>query len=561
MRIYNFSIIAGLVIVLFSACNNTSKQAALIPKNANAVVGIHAKELSKKIAWNVLVGSELFDEMKSELPDTAAVNGLGDAGIDVLNTIYAYTQNDERFSGGMKLTAIIPISDVKKWEAYILKNFPGTAMKNVRNRKEANLGDNMYAGWTNDIAIVMNTISEYAPNENGEAASTTVAKAEDILPQEMDAAFNLDKSNSIVNDKRFTALEEAGHDVTLWVNYEGVMNKMNKEMAAVQGLNINDKLWKNSAMATGIDFEKGKIAATMKYYVADELQQVYKEYGSPAADKEMIAMLPKQNLSLIAALNFSPKALKATLDKTGLLGLMSLGLANSGLSNDDIFDAFSGDMALSVNDFMVKKKTVQTEGMEPFTNPNPTANYLYTAKIGDITKLEKIIKFATDNAMLTPLETNAWIIGFGDTTYIVKNEKYLAVSNKLADAKSFLSGAFKTQTIAAPIKEGVMGKPFGVFADFQTMLANIEYTAQEQKDSLMTMELKNTAQNIVINGGEYKEGYFGYNIGFNFVNKNENSLIILMNLAARMQKIDGDDEATNPAVPTAMASDTLHTNN
>lgn len=563
MSSYKITIAVLLVAFTFTACNNTPKQAAYIPKDASIVIGINAKELSKKIAWNVLVGSELFDEMKKELPDTAVVSGLGDAGVDVLSTIYAFVKTDERFSNGVKMTAIIPLSDVKKWENYIHKTFPGIVIKATKNRKEAKLGDNIYAGWTNDMAIVMNTLSQYPTYNMMDSIATPVAKDEDVLPQEMEAAFNIDKGNTLLKDKRFAKLEEEGHDLTLWVNYDAIMSNMGSSMGSLTGgIAMSGKLWKNAAMATGIDFEKGKIAAAMNYYVAEELQQVYKEYGTPSADKEMVAMLPKHNLAFMAAMHLTPKALKATLEKMGMLGFMSLALTETGLTSDDVFEAFSGDMAIAANDFMLKKKTIAYEGMEPFTSTTPSVNYLFTAMIGDKAKMLKLINFAVSKDMLIPMGNNIWKLSDGveDTTYIVTNEKYLVASNKLSAANGFLTGAFKTQEMPQPVKDEVVGKPMGMFADFQALLANIQYTKAEEKDSLMTVEIKQLAQNFVASGGDFKDGSFKYKMDFNFVNKKENSLIILMNFAAKMQKLNNQYQEAVPPTPTALMPDTTTVN-
>lgn len=560
MPFYKISIAAILLVLGFTACNNMPKQAAFIPKDATAVISINAKGLSKKIAWNVLMGSDLFDEMKKELPDSAAVSGLGDAGIDVLNTIYAFTKTDERFSGGTKMTAIIPLNDVKKWEAYLQKTFPGMAVKDVKKRKEAKLGNNLYAGWQNDMAIVMNTLSQYPSYDmaNGDT-SAPMAKDEDVLPQEMDAAFHLSKENSLVKDKRFAQLDAEGHDMCLWVNYDAMMGSMSKGMGSIAGgLAMSGKLWKNAAMATGVDFEKGKIAAGVKYYVSEELQQVYKEYGSPAADKEMITMLPKQNMALMATMHLTPKALKATLEKMGMIGFMSLGLAETGLTNDDVFDAFSGDMAVAVNDFAVKKETIAMEGMEPFTSTKPSADYLFSAKIGDKAKMMKLINFTVSKEMVKPIGDNVWIVGDDDTAYIVANDKFLVVTNKLPVANNFLAGVYKSQSAPAIVKEEIYGNPAGIFADFQALLANIQFTNEEQKNSQMAAEMKRLAQNFIASGGEFKDDCFKYKAEFNFVNKNENSLIILMDFAARMQKLNKEDDMPlPPPAPTAMMPDSV----
>ena len=51
-------------LLLLSACHRTPDHAKYIPKDALMVAEINTKELSKKIAWSMITGSNLWDKIK-----------------------------------------------------------------------------------------------------------------------------------------------------------------------------------------------------------------------------------------------------------------------------------------------------------------------------------------------------------------------------------------------------------------------------------------------------------------------------------------------------------------
>src|SRR5262245_25510078 len=134
MRRYFHCFIVIVTLVAFSACHSVPDHAKYIPKDALMVVGLNTKSLGKKVAWQALMGSKLFKELQAHMPDKQAMNKLEEAGIDGMNTFYVYVKNDKRFSA--KITALIPLSDAGKWEAYVKSTFPEATIHEQAGRKE-----------------------------------------------------------------------------------------------------------------------------------------------------------------------------------------------------------------------------------------------------------------------------------------------------------------------------------------------------------------------------------------------------------------------------------------
>jgi len=109
-------------------------------------------------------------------------------------------------------------------------------------------------------------------------------------------------------------------------------------------------------------------------------------------------------------------------------------------------------------------------------------------------------------------------------------------SNKLENAEGYLNGSFKNQQ-RAPEAKSVKGYPFGLFFDVQAMLANVDPAVAADPDQAnKLLQSKGLLSNVTFNGGKYNGEAFEYNLYVNFMDKENNALLILMDYASRMAK-------------------------
>jgi hypothetical protein len=341
-------------IFLLTACNSLPNHAKLIPADAIVVAGIHTGEIGKKIAWNAILGSKLFEEMKKK---QSAKGEMGidpqQMGIELMGSSYVYIKADKRFSNGNRVTALIPLESVDKWETYVKRTFPSAAIAEKNDHKEAALAEGMYVGWNKELLIIMNTLAN-EPSITWESNTgdttlqiTTPVKIDTaLLVTEMNNAFHVNESNAITENKNFSSFEKKGHDITLWINYDILMSQYgNSGMGGAMGFSLSNKLWKDAVLTAGFDFEKGKIAGDFHYYMSNEMKEIGKDMSEKNIDKEMFDRLPKTNLDMIMGWHLSPRGLKSSLEKMGVLGFINLALSGQELSADYILEAFTGDMA------------------------------------------------------------------------------------------------------------------------------------------------------------------------------------------------------------------------
>lgn len=567
-------LIAAALLIVFASCNKTPQHARYIPKNAMVVVGLNTKGLSKKLAWNAIIGSKLLDEMKAKMSadKTGAAEDLANAGIDVLSTTYFYFNPSVSENEYKYVTAVVPLSNAKQWESYLQKNFKGISFKQKDKHTEALVTDEIYAAWNSEVAIVRKTFVTPAykseVDETYEHGDTIVDVTKiDVQEQkpdpsrmeaDMQTAFTIQKDNEITADKRFTKLQMEGDDISFWMNYDVFMNRFGSMASGMpSGLALGNNLWKEAAVAAGLNFDKGKISADTKYYVSEELNELYSKFGSKDPDKDMMNRLPTQNLAMLFSANISPDGIKATMEKMGVTGLMNLALGESGMNVDDLFKAFTGDMAMSITDFKTFETTTAipniNEGSEEtshsYRHSDVSMNYVFVLKTNDGKQIDKMVNYVKNQNGLQELDANTYQFTGKDSLFVMRDAKYLLFTNNLNTGKNYLSGTYTNASKPAQVKE-MYGHPTAFFMDIQTMLNGIN-TATTSKEQALLQEAKNMFGDITMKGGDHKKEYFSYSGNMNLVNKDENSLLQLLNFTYKMQQINEQEKAPS----TSDASD------
>ena len=595
-RLYSIVFSGLLAILLLDACHSVPKQARYIPKDASVVIGVNTGAMSKKVAWSMITGSKLLDNLKEKAPGSKgadALNDISNAGIDWMNTLYFYARPDQRFDNHAKMSVVIPLDDAAKWEAFIKKTFPEAKITKVKDRSEAMLGKKMYAAWTSDVLMVMNAIVIEVPAPaqpaqevvaGGPTADTvTIAKADTVVVAaapvtsdtstmriadtlvasafpdaavdesftpsmitkvdqaatiaEMDSSFNLSKENSIAGNDRFENLEKAGHDITIFVAYDALMDNaaMRNQMGSMSMM-LNSSLWKNSAMATGVDFVDGKITADMLYYPSDSMHAVVMEMGKDDVSKDMLSRIPAEKLNMALGYHLSPEALKMILDKMGLTGMANLALMQKGLSVDDILGAFTGDMTLSVNDLKMEKGVADTSmpaDMRMPASDMPKLNVVYAIKLKDRKKLDKLLGLLQSEMGIAPSAPNKYSFPIGqDSVTALLDDNYIVVSNKIAVAQAFMAGKGSTPEL---VKKEISSHPYGMVMDIQSLASVVPSDiGGNNKDSAILTDARNLFSTISMNGGDFKHNASTFHMELRFVNEKENSLMQLINFAQRI---------------------------
>lgn len=517
--ISKLSFLLVAVMLLLSACNNSSERVNYIPAEAVAVLKINTLQIGKKVAWESLTSGALFRDRDSAFD-------LEKTGIDVVNVFYAYGVADQRLANKMKMVLILPLKDASKWEAFIKKEFPEAAIK-----KEGDLNfasqDESVAGWDKNTAIV-------AMDAGGGHGSESMA----ILTEEVKKAFSLKKEQSIAGNKRFAALEKEAHDVSLFLNYELLMDNVPQAEMGMAGslMATQRKYVKDTYMAAGMDFDKGKIVADIRYYTNDNSMQMVKNVTPDKIDNEMLKRIPGNQLNGVLAYHINPKGVQSFIDTMGYTGLINSQLEQASLTIEEILNAFTGDIMLAATDFRneMQTRTYNYDGEEKTTSySSPTADWLFSMKVKDQNAINKLLQIATSAGSFTQASPDVYI---SDGIILSVKDGYVAVSNNEKNVLGFIAG---TRNANFKIPSEVSDNPYGIYLDIANSVKAIP--VDENKDPAQNAVLedgKKLLENLIAYGGKIKDDHVPFHFELNFQNKNDNSLMQIIKFAEKAKKAD-----------------------
>lgn len=531
--------LAALLIV--AGCSKQPDNARYIPGDATAVVSVNLGSLSKKIAWNLITGSKLYKEIRKRMPAQNAgdvMGGIENAGLDVSNTFYIYTRQDTRLQGGNMVVGLIPMEDTARWEAYVHQAFPDAGITSVSGHRAASLGTGMYAGWTHDLLIIINAQPAAVDDEDADRKDESPGNDLEIAA-EMEAAFAVPTNNSIIHNKRFDGFQPRKHDLSFWLNYGSLLSSQGVLEAG--GFSLAPTMWKDAIFTAGFDFRKGRINGAINYYLPSAVEEATRNFGEVEADRDMLNRLPKNNLDMLLSMHISPGGVKALLEKAGLFGLANVGLTTQGLDVDYVLEAFTGDMAIVMNDFSLSAEIQTDEFMgETVTHKQQKAamSMTYVVKINKEENFRKLLEFAhqegmkkTGNGYILPLTTK-------DSVFLMIDGKYAIVSNQRRYAQGFLGGTFKNTPMKGPMAERVYGYPFALTFDIRQLFREVDpAVSNNPRDSAIIAESKKLLDNATIRGGKYEDNAYKFEMEINFMDKDENSILELIDFGMRMNDI------------------------
>lgn len=549
-RKLHFILAIALISVLYS-CNSVPDTARYIPKNAIAVLGINTKEIGKKIAWNLITGSKLFDDIKKK-NEGAQTLDPEQMGIELMSTTYVYIKSDTRFANGNKITCLVPLEDVAKWTEFVKKTFPEAAVKEAGKRKSATLAEGMYASWNDELLVIMNAIQLPGDHTTVSADDTDTLMAQPLpapapvvdetqIAAEMENAFTLTKEHALTENKHFKKLETEGHDITLWINYDEIMATYGSEgMSSLTGMSLSNVLWKEAAFTAGFDFEDGRIAGDMHYYSPKEMEEVAKVMGKENIDKDMLKMLPLENPDVLFAWHLPPAGLKGTLEKMGVLGFVNLVLVGENLDFDYVLEAFTGDMAACVTDFRLVQRQPIFDAVDDSVMVNlndgrytSDGSLIYILKLNKKANLDKLLAIAVRNGTIQADGTDKYILATDLTMQL--SDKYMVLSNKKDKLAATLQGQYTKDKTHEVISKN-QGNPFAMFINASKMMGAIDPKMIDPTDTAMLAATRKLITNVRLSGGKFSGDAFKYGMSINFNNKEENALLQLMDFAIRMDE-------------------------
>ncbi|HEY8960510.1 DUF4836 family protein [Chitinophaga sp.] len=556
--------------VMLSSCSKTPEESRYIPKTAGVIVDLNAKQLTTKLVTNGITMDKLFDAAQTK--DTAnemmkAWKDAENSGIDLQSHFFAsFVFQGQPAENKSYISLTASLKDADKFEAYLKKNIANYSLKTQNDFKYIwEEKQHAVIGWNKSAVIYIsavnpNDLEKYAPGgsaapdypaEDEPAADSAAAIVDSAVAvpaalvtaeddaviknwvAEVDHLFHLKKDESAGTIEPFAKLLKENADAGIFVNPEAIYNGGQFTMIPA---NVK-KLMEGSFYTGTVNFENGKIVFNGHSYMGKELAAIYKKYGKKEIDMDMLKKYPSQNVTGFVSYAFDFRMIGDIVKATGMDGMVNLLMGKSGLSMDDVLNAFEGQLTYVASDFAITKKESPYFPGE-FTE-KPDAKWIFSLKVGNKDAFNKVMT----SPMLKEVFTRE-----GDH-YTVANpmaaatmpamsitEKYVTLGSDSALLQEYLGGKGHIK-LPDGIESKVKGSMIGGYVDLEKVTSVIPEDKVDEDEKVVVKKAKDLLKDVTFvskaDGGDVQHG----EAILTFKNKDQNSLVQLINLGTETVKV------------------------
>ncbi|WP_343744647.1 DUF4836 family protein [Chitinophaga sp.] len=553
--------------VVLSSCSKVPEVSKHIPKTAGVVIDLNAKEITQKLATNGLTMDKLFSAVQSKDTSSEVMKAWKDAensGIDLKNHFFvSFVFQGQAGDNKSYITATASLTDADKFEGFLKKSEKNFSLKSGKDFKyiieEESKG---IVAWNKSTVIFLtnidpNGINKYAPAgtpglsspdsdseaDTAAAAATTtpvalVTAEEDAanatMVAEVDHLFHLKENETAGAIEPFAKLLKENADMSVFVNPEAIYNS---GMLTMIPANFK-KLMEGTYYTGTSNFEKGRIVANGNYYMGKEIASIFKKYGNKEIDMDMLKKYPSQNLAGFMSYAFDFHMVGEIVKSTGMDGIANMFLAKSGLSMDDILNAFEGQFTYVVSDFGIEKKESKYSPGEFYEEP--TSKWIFNLKVGNKEAFNKVMTSPMLKEMFTKegdryVYANPGMAAAGMPAVSI-TEKFITVGSDSVLLQDYLAGKGSLK-LPEGIEGKVKGSMMGGYVDLEKVISVIpEDKANSEEEKGLLVKLKGLLKDMTVVTKAASGDVSKSEIILNFKNKDENSLVQLINFGTEAAK-------------------------
>lgn len=540
------------IAILLSSCSKMPEQSKYIPKTASLVLSVNSKQISKKLITNGITMDKLFAAVQEK--DTASEaqkfwKDIENSGLDLqansfVSVVYGKSQSYITLTGGLK--------DATKFEEYLKKNISNFSLQTKSDFKYV-LEDKQggVIAWNKGTVIYLKGIEGDAmqkalpptglpvPGDEEESSDTnnaqpaslvTAADDAQVWVAEVDHLFHLKKDETAGSIDAFSDLLKNNADLSVYVNPEPIYSAQ----AAMMPANLKTLL--AGCFYTGaVNFEKGKVLVDGVSYIGKDLAAIYKKYGNMEADLEMLEKYPSQNITGFIVYGFDFRMIGDIVKSTGLDGIANMGLQSSGLTLDDILNAFKGQLVFVASDFEVKKKpSLYIEGDSTTT---PESKWVFALKVGDKAAFDKVMSSPMLKGFFTK-QGNGYVLtqNMPGMPAVSITDKLVTSASDSALLQDYLAGKGKAGGLDNDFVGKIKGNPMGAYVNFEKIVNNIPDEEIPQEGRVLAGKFKGLLKDMTAVSNSFDGKTQHSEIVLNFKNETENSLVQLVNLGTEAAK-------------------------
>lgn len=557
---------AATTAVMLSSCSKTPDESRYIPKTAGVVIELNAKQLTNKLITNGITMDKLFEATQSKDTSNEMMKAWKDAensGIDMQSHFFAsivFQGQPAEHKSYVSLTA--SLKDADKFEAYLKKNIANFSLKTQSDFKYIwEEKQHAVIGWNKSAVIYIsaidpNNLDKFTPG--GSSTPDYPAEDQDVIIDsaaavatpaalmatetdaeikgwvaEVDHLFHLKKEESAGSIEPFAKLLKEDADAGVFVNPEAIYNSGQLTMIPA---NVK-KLMEGSFYTGTVNFENGKILFNANTFLGKELAAIYKKYGKKEIDLGMLKKYPSQNITGFVSYAFDFRMIGDIVKATGMDGMVNMMMGKSGLSMDDVLNAFEGQLTYVASDFAITKKESPYFPGE-FTE-KPDAKWIFSLKVGNKEAFNKLMT----SPMLKEVFTQE-----GDH-YVVANpmaaasmpamsitEKFVTLGSDSVLLQEYIAGKGQIK-LPEGIESKIKGSMVGGYVDLEKVTSVIPEDKVDGDEKVVVKKAKDLLKDVTFvskaDGSDVQHG----EAVLTFKNKDQNSLVQLINLGTETVKV------------------------
>jgi hypothetical protein len=237
--------------------------------------------------------------------------------------------------------------------------------------------------------------------------------------------------------------------------------------------------------------------------------------------------------------------MKEILKASGLDGLANGMLGKYNFSLDELLQALKGEMVLAVTDFNQTKTIVTMPGTKMSIPKTSTSiNVLVAMGLNNRASFDKLMGIVKQNIP----DTAVW----SKVNYKIDNNWFVIGNNATA-----VDGFFAGNNNHLPFASKISGHPFGGYVDIQKILKGFQGSVSDTTGQQVLNISLGMWQDVVVTGGDYKNGIATADMVVNLVDKSTNSLKQLNKYLDQLHSLEKQrprPEYTQPDAQTILPS-------
>jgi hypothetical protein len=567
---------AVTVAVMLSACSKAPEESRYIPKTAGIVVDLNAKQLTTKLVTNGITMDKLFEAVQTK--DTAnemmkAWQDAENSGIDLQSHFFAsfvYQQQTAGLSSYMSLTG--SLKDAGKFEAYLKKTVTSFSLKTQNDFKYIwEPEQRAVIGWNKSAVICIRAVNTGnlnrfgpgngipSPDEGDPVADSAVAVPAALLAAdddadvqawvaEVDRLFHLKKEESAGSIAPFAKLLKENADAGVFINPEAIYNSGQFTMIPANVKKLMDGTYYTGTM----NFENGKILFTGNTFMGKEIADIYKKYGKKEIDLDMLKKYPSENITGFISYAFDFHMIGEMVKATGMDGVVNMFLSGkSGLSMDDILNAFEGQLTYVTSDFTITKK--ESEYFPGEFTEKPDAKWIFCLKVGNAAAFNKVMTspmlkdvFAREGDHY--VITNPMMAATAPAMSIT--EKFVTLGSDSVLLQQYLAGNGHIK-LPDGIESKIKGSMLGGYVDLEKVTSVIPENKMSDEEKPVMKKVKDLFKDFTVVSKAGSGDVQHAEAVLNFKDKDQNSLVQLINLGTEAAKAMKAKQAREDSVYAA----------